>query len=296
MNVKMRNFIDEDGYCDDFQKICDFLIRINQNEVVAPNWLWARWVWQYDSHINTTQSHFGIAEVNGKIVGLTLYDHGLGDAFFCADMDYEGIKSQLIDFAIDNLNLNGEIRLALPDGDSGYQQSAVQKGFISTTEKIPTSRIDINDNVYTLPKGYTIMSFADKSYDADKYFDAIWKGFENKCERTEAEMEGAKNREGFDKPYFDPDLRILVVSPNGDYAAHCGMWCIPGSKYAYVEPVFTLPEYRKLGLGKAAVLEGINRCGKLGAKHAYVLSSQQFYYNIGFYPYKSDIWWVHKKS
>lgn len=296
MNVKMRNFIDEAGYCDDFQKICDFLIRINQNEVVAPNWLWARWVWQYDSHINTTQSHFGIAEVNGKIVGLTLYDHGLGEAHFCIDMDYEGIKSQLIDFAISNLNLNGEIRLSLPDGDLGYQQSAVLKGFIPTAEKVPTSRIDINDNVYTLPKGYTIMSFADKSFDADKYFDAIWKGFDNKRERTETEMESVKNREGFDKPYLDPDLRILVVAPNGDYAAHCGMWYIPGSEYAYVEPVFTLPEYRKLGLGKAVVLEGVNRCGKLGAKQAYVLSSQQFYYNIGFYPYQNDTWWIHKKS
>jgi predicted N-acetyltransferase YhbS len=138
------------------------------------------------------------------------------------------------------------------------------------------------------------MSFADKSFDADKYFDAIWKGFENKRERTEADS--VKMREGFDRPYLDLDLRILVVAPNGDYAAHCGMWCIPGSEYAYVEPVFTLPEYRKLGLGKAAVLEGVNRCGKLGAKHAYVLSSQQFYYNIGFYPYQNDIWWIHKKS
>jgi N-acetylglutamate synthase-like GNAT family acetyltransferase len=49
-------------------------------------------------------------------------------------------------------------------------------------------------------------------------------------------------------------------------------------------------------LGKVAVLEWVNRCGKLGAKHAYVLSSQQFYFNIGFYPYQNDIWWVHKKS
>ena len=153
--------------------------------------------------------------------------------------------------------MNGEIRLALPDGDLGYQQSAIQKGFISTTEKNLTSRIDIKDNIYILPKGYTIMSFADKN--------------------------------------FDPDLCILVDAPNGDYAAHCGVWCIPDSEYAYVEPVFTLPEYRKLGLGKAAVLEGVNRCGKLGAKQAYVLSSQQFYYNIGFYPCQNDTWWIQKK-
>lgn len=294
MNVKIRNFIDQAGYSHDFQKICDFLIRINENEVVAPNWLWARWVWQYNTHINTTQCHFGIAEVNGKIVGLTLYDHGLGEAFFCVDKDYESIKSQLIDFAINNLNLNGEIMLALPDGDLGYEKAAVEKGFIATAKKVQTSRIDINDKVYALPKGYKIMSFADKSFDPDKYFDAIWKGFENKRERTEADS--IKMREGFDRPYLDLDLRILVVAPNGDYAAHCGMWCIPGSGYAYVEPVFTLPEYRKLGLGKAAVLEGVNRCGKLGAKQAYVLSSQQFYYSIGFYPYQNDIWWILKKS
>ncbi len=296
MNIKIRNFIDQAGYCDDFQKVCAFLIRINQNEVVAPNWLWARWVWQYDSHENTTQSQFGIAESNGKVVGITLYDHGLGEAFFCVDKDYQYIKPQLIDFAINNLHLNGDIRLALPNGDLVYQHSAAQKGFIATNEILSMLRIDINDNTYTLPYGYKIMSFADKGFDADKFFDAIWKGFDNKRERTEAEMESVKNREGFDKPYFDPDLRILVVAPNGDYAAHCGMWYIPGSEYAYVEPVFTLPEYRQLGLGKAAVLEGVSRCGKLGAKHAYVLSSQQFYYSIGFYPYQNDTWWIHKKS
>jgi hypothetical protein len=44
---------------------------------------------------------------------------------------------------------------------------------ISTKENIPTSLTNMDNNVYTLPKGYTIMSFADKSFDADKYFDAI---------------------------------------------------------------------------------------------------------------------------
>ena len=33
MNIKISNFIDGAGYCDDFRKICDFLIRINYNEI-----------------------------------------------------------------------------------------------------------------------------------------------------------------------------------------------------------------------------------------------------------------------
>ena len=100
-----------------------------------------------------------------------------------------------------------------------------------------------------------------------------------------------KRRGGFNAPHLDLNLRVLVVAPNGDYAAHCGMWCLPGSRYAYIEPVFTLPEYRRKGLGKAAVLEGVKRCSTLGAKEAYVLSSQQFYYSIGFYPIQNETWW-----
>jgi predicted N-acetyltransferase YhbS len=37
-----------------------------------------------------------------------------------------------------------------------------------------------------------------------------------------------------------------------------------------------------MGLGKAAVWEGIRRCGVLGATVAYVGSDQEFYQAIGF--------------
>lgn len=290
MSIKIRNYINEVGYSRDFWNIYDFLIRINQDRVVAPNCLWARWVWQINQHYDT-QSHFGIAEENGKIVGVALYDHGLGDAYFCTEPGYDYVKPQLLDFAIKNLSLDGKMRITLPDGDLGYQQAATGKGFIPTQERLSTARIDIGDNAYVLPEGYTIMGCDDSNFDFDKYYESIWQGFDNKGERNEAEMQSAKNREGFDKPYLDLSIRVMVVAPNGDYAAHCGMWCIKDTGYAYVEPVFTLPQYRKLGLGKAAVLEGVTRCGKLGAKHAYVLSSQQFYYNIGFYPVLNETWW-----
>ena len=295
MSIKIGNFTNEAGYSDDFRKICDFLIRINQDNVITPNFLWARWVWQFGQHTNT-QSHFGVAEDNERVVGLALYDHGIGDAYFCTDKEYTYLKPQLIDFAVKNLSLDGNIRIPLPDGDLEYQQAAVQKGFIPTTERFSTARIDINNNDYNLPKGFTVMGCNESGFDADKYYEAIWNGFDNKRERNESEMESARKREGFDKPYLDLSIRIMIVAPNGDYAAHCGMWCIPGSGYAYVEPVFTLPQYRKMGLGKAAVLEGVTRCGKLGARQAYVLSSQQFYYNIGFYPILSETWWQLKNK
>jgi predicted N-acetyltransferase YhbS len=74
------------------------------------------------------------------------------------------------------------------------------------------------------------------------------------------------------------------------------MWFDERSKTALVEPVATEPAYRKMGLGKAAVLEPIKRCGALGAERALVGSSQQFYYNIGFRPYATSTWWKEKET
>ena len=93
-------------------------------------------------------------------------------------------------------------------------------------------------------------------------------------------------------PHLKPELCILVVAPSGDYASYCGMWYDPATEYALVEPVATDPDYRRLGLGKAAVLEGIRRCGALGATQAYVGSAQQFYYQIGFRPVPASTFWA----
>ena len=88
------------------------------------------------------------------------------------------------------------------------------------------------------------------------------------------------------------DLKIAVTAPNGDFAAFCGMFYEPAGKYAYVEPVATIPAYRRLGLGKAAVLEGIRRCALLGAEMAYVGSDQAFYQSMGFTKVHNTEGWV----
>jgi len=96
------------------------------------------------------------------------------------------------------------------------------------------------------------------------------------------------------RPNVDLDLKVAVVSPEGNFVSYCGMWYDPAVEFALVEPVATDPDYRKMGLGKAAVLEGVRRVGLLGAKLAFVGSSQQFYYNIGFRPFATSTNWKKK--
>jgi predicted N-acetyltransferase YhbS len=61
-----------------------------------------------------------------------------------------------------------------------------------------------------------------------------------------------------------------------------GLWFDPVNRFGYVEPVATDPDYRRMGLGTAAVLEGIRRCGELGATVAYVGTDTPFYLVMGF--------------
>lgn len=93
-------------------------------------------------------------------------------------------------------------------------------------------------------------------------------------------------------PNFRKDLTIVVETPDGEYGAFCGMWQDATNHIAYVEPVATDPTYRRKGLGKAAVLEGIRRCGAEGARVAFVGSDQQFYLAIGFEKLYSSNRWV----
>jgi GNAT superfamily N-acetyltransferase len=151
---------------------------------------------------------------------------------------------------------------------------------------------DLSEIQYMLPEGFSITSMSD-TYDLFQYGQVLWKGFDN-----ETNSEGAFSPDderngiaGFDRPNVNLDLKIAVVAPNGNFVSYCGMWHDPASQSVLVEPVATDPAYRKMGLGRAAVLEAIRRCGKLGAKRAYVGSSQQFYYRIGFRPYATSTWW-----
>jgi len=85
-----------------------------------------------------------------------------------------------------------------------------------------------------------------------------------------------------DTPGFREDLTIVAVAPNEDYVAFAGVWVVPENGIAYVEPVATDPLYRRLGLGRAAVVEALRRARDAGARTAWVGSDQEFYRSFGF--------------
>lgn len=73
-------------------------------------------------------------------------------------------------------------------------------------------------------------------------------------------------------PTYRPELDLVAVAPNGDLAAYTILWFEPENRVALFEPVGCHPDYRRRGLGRAVLYEGLRLAHELGATHAYVNS------------------------
>lgn len=296
MAVQFRNYSGDAHFTGDYQKVRDFLIRINRDHVVTPGFLWGRWEWffslTFNALDNASLSRIGLWEDGGQIVALATYEGNFGEAYFCVDERYAGLKGQLLAHAKGSMGKDGRVLALISDTDRDFQRAAFAMGFRPTQEKECTAVLDITPETvqYKLPEGYSVKSLAD-DYDLRKYNAVLWKGFNHGDNPPDTEKDLESRRISLSGPNVDLEMKVATVAPDGQFVSYCGMWHEPGTAYALVEPVATDPAYRRMGMGRAAVLEGVKRCGERGAKQAFVGSSQQFYYGIGFYPYCTETFW-----
>jgi GNAT superfamily N-acetyltransferase len=302
MAVKFRTYKNNNLYGNDYIKIRNFLLELDSH-----NYTFGRWDWMVMSLCAEWADPDGIERIgiwqeNEKIVGIATYDTTLGSAYLLTLKGYENLKEEMFGYAKENLAKDEKYRVLILDGDMELQNIAVKNCFYPTQEKECDAiyPVDLEKIEYKLPNGFKIVSFND-NFDIYKYGQVCWKGFNHEMNGEGPfylywEKHSEEYKQEWKRPNIDLNLKIFVEAPNGDFVSHCGMWYDKATETALVEPVATEPAYRKMGLGRAAVLEGIKRCGKLGAKRAYVSSSQQFYYNIGFRPYATSTWWKEKKQ
>lgn len=145
---------------------------------------------------------------------------------------------------------------------------------------------------YDLPESCRIkeLVFPRDSY---AYQFLLWQGFNHGNDVKE--FEKTKQDTVMQQPHRRPELALAVTDGAGNFIAHCGCWYADATDYAYVEPVCVVPEARKQGIGRAVVSEALNRCRKLGAKEAYVLSEQEFYQRLGFEKYTKHVFYWKKE-
>jgi len=74
-------------------------------------------------------------------------------------------------------------------------------------------------------------------------------------------------------PEYRPEIDLVVEAPGGRLAAFCVGWLGAGEAgglVGQVEPLGVSPDFRRLGLGRAALGEGIRRMQALGARETRV--------------------------
>jgi len=89
-------------------------------------------------------------------------------------------------------------------------------------------------------------------------------------------------------PYYQPELDIVVVAPDGTLAGFCVGWLDPYRGIGQIEPMGVHPGFQGMGLGRALLYEILRRFQAHGAKEARVepdggrVPAIQAYESVGF--------------
>ena len=285
----------------DYQRISAFLIANHQPGNHDGNWLEPAWEYMHSHPFLHAQylNKIGIWEDDGEIVAVTHFESLPGEAFFQFRPGYEFLRTEMLDYAEGTLLHPEEqddghrLHAYVNDDDTAFTELVHARGYVHIPEEDrPMAKMIIPDPFpeISLPPGFRLVSLADDC-DWAKVHRVMWRGFNHPGEPDMSQEELESRRMMFDTLTARRDLKIAVAAPDGAFVAFCGMFFQPQGKFAYVEPVATDPDYRRMGLAKAVVLEGIRRCGSLGADLAYVGSDQTFYLALRFKViYVSQCW------
>ena len=227
----------------------------------------------------------GIWQDAGEIVGVVHHEHQMGEVYFELSPDYSYLKKEMLEYAQEHLSRDADggrlVQVFFDGTDDEFKAIAADMGFQKDEngqEEMSQLRIAEPFPSINVLEGFRLTSLKDDN-DLNKIHRVLHRGFDHPGEPPEEGI--ASRRKMQSAPNFRKDLTIVVEATDGRFVSFCGMWYEPTNRVAYVEPVATDPDYWRKGLGRAAVLVGIRRCGELGATVAFVGSGQPFYKSIG---------------
>ena len=280
----------------DYERVSQFLVKTYRTSGGHINWMQPRWEYMHYHPLirGVDLAAIGMWEARGEIVGVAHPEHAMGTAYFEIDPEWGALKGEMLRHAEEALATSTDgvrrLRIHIGDGDDGFQRVASGMGYARAEGGESMSHFPIPTPLPEVPlsQGFRLKSLAEDN-DLRKLDRCLWRGFNHGDEPVD---DGIADRELMQSaPNYRKDLNVVVEAPDGNFVSYCGMWYEPVNSIAYVEPVATDPDYRRMGLGRAAVVEGIRRCGELGATVAYVATTKPFYLALGFQLlYESPAW------
>jgi GNAT superfamily N-acetyltransferase len=136
-----------------------------------------------------------------------------------------------------------------------------------------------------LPEGYVVRS----SRGLDEVAQRAWAQYNAFDNSAAFEVYLQRFTRFMHTPAYDPAWDMVVAAPDGQIGAFCIVWPDPLSGVGLFEPVGTHPDFQRKGLGKAVMLEALDRLQMLGLRQAIVttgadhLPAIRLYEAVGFH-------------
>lgn len=221
-----------------------------------------------------------------QIVGFVFTETDPTQIFFSLRPGYECLAEEMVRYAEDYMpRKDGRQTFILFRGQDALLDIVRSAGYRKINE--------YTDGIYDMEKNGLLdcplpagFHFVDNGQiSLEKLLTCIWKGFDHE------EKEGPWTRDHIDDgyllqtaPHYTPQYPVVIADDRtGEYVCYAGMWWTPQNRLAYMEPLATIPAYRKKGLASAALSELCRRMRPLGATHM-TGGSNPFYAKLGYQP------------
>lgn len=245
MNIATKQF----QILTDINLVWDFFVDIYERGnggVPAPFFEYAI----QSSWMDTTYQYLDRLWLDGdKVVGFVFNESPVTDVYFKIRPGYEFLAKEMVDYAMEYMpNFDNKQQFMLFNGQEILMEEAKKRGFIQIYD-YEDRQFDFKNKLdFVLPEGFHFVNLG-------------------------AVMSPS--------PHSTCQYDVIIADEEGEYACYSGMWWVPENKLAYMEPLCTIPKYRKMGLASAALSRHYKTMKPLGATHM-TGGGNPFYEKIGY--------------
>ncbi len=250
--------------------------------------------WRMSSPVTTSNRDAYVWEdENGTLLGFAAWQYwwAVLDYFIRPDFHKQAIEQQLYSIMQQRFReLDQERGKQFPywvefrDDDAERKAAAEQHGYTLKEDyyyvQMQHSLTELSKELH-LPTGFTIRPLAG-AQEVEVYVVLHRAAFESMSMTSEWRQRTLLT------PYYQPELDLVVVAPDGTLAGFCVGWLDPYRAIGQIEPIGIHPNFQGMGLGSALLHEILRRFKAYGAKEARVetqsirIPAVQAYESVGF--------------
>lgn len=265
---------------DDYWRIRTFLREVFVlNDRRKFSWPVARldyWRWHGIMNLGdgTLEKGVFLWETQGGQIAAVLNQEGAGQAFLQVHPVFKTaeLEEQMLVVAEELLRARsrkgGQVLWVWSDsGDIQRQDILVHRGYVHIDEADEHQwrrdlTLPIPDN--PVREGYLIRSLGETSELASRSW-ASWRAFhpDEAAEKYNRDPSWYLNIQA--APLYRRDLDLVAIAPDGNVAAFTTTWYDDVTRCGIFEPVGTMPEHQRRGLGSSLLCESMHRLKKMGA-------------------------------